>query len=204
MIHNILFTHSSNCNFLQIFFESFRSNAFFYFQLVEVRTYRSKKIIRHGIADSPSIRRKHRAYRKHTPSNLDAEEVSEVAQRVRIDEILDSVNQSLHSVTDRLVDAEDVFAYRNGEIVQTNLATPLKKRLHVEAEITLRCNGGLEQFILNNPAEIAPAVPDAGFEAFQCAGEVILIIRCVPVIEQKHMFAFSKILQNTRPMKNSS
>ena len=62
--------------------------------------------------------------------------------------------------------------------------------MHSDMQRFLNCPG------INNPAQIAAPVPDARFEPFQCARNVVLVSRSVPVIHQINCLACCQIGKN--------
>ena len=118
----------------------------------------------------------HRADNKGAVADLHAEEVAEVAERVRVDEVLDVVDEPLHAVAHGLVHSADELVDRRGEVVEVDLVGAVQQVVEVEIEVLVESEGGLERGCRNDTAEVAAAVPDAGLAALERTGEEVVAI----------------------------
>ena len=122
--------------------------------------------------------------------------MGEVPQGVFWDEVLDAVDQSFHTVAYGFVDTENEFLGFHRKIIKADFVLAFQKRLHVEIEITAGCQFFAEILRIYHSAEIAAAVPDAGFETFQRPRPVIPVARIVAMIEQNYVFAVLQMLEH--------
>ena len=117
-------------------------------------------------------------------SYLNAEQMTEIPQRVIVNEILDAADKPFHAVAHRLVDTIDEFIHFAWKIIKADFVTTFKQSIPVKIEIFAGGHRILQPLCANDSAEIAATIPNAWFKTFQSTGQIEGIAWTIAVVEQ--------------------
>jgi hypothetical protein len=119
-------------------------------------------------------------------AGIDDAAVAEVPQSIVSHIAFDTVDQTFHTVADRLVHTGNEFGHLSGEVVQIELVACLNEIVHGSVKEFSASDGGAEFFIADDAAQIAAPIPDAGLESLQGAWQLPCIAPGAVFVLQKH------------------